>query len=564
MASIVTITLCCLACLSCVHALNNSNSTGTHETSAVFLDNDSCFGVCVYPTSVCERSQVLWGKRPQKAKKDRREADKIKGTYGFLARLLYYCTLVFSLFSRTHLWLVAGALAAALTYSGGAAIHACLLVWRGPNPYIENDSYVLYAILNSACLITVPLLNWSGTLRRLGQKTNSDVGTRTIVIYWAFLILIGYLCIWQQSTYGAGDDSTEYPDMSKVMCRPGTNAGLVAGSNGILQRRAIDAPFIQDNGCTDPCSLVNIPSIFRDPNELVLLKQSEALIWNGTLSGPKYQKAERLMTAENKAFNIDFYSLPFILVQGFIAALFGRRDPREIRDAIYIHLFMNMKHKSKRRALVRVQEGFMRILAALNYLIACAVVIVCVPLFIISTVAQELQIWTLQPEAESPYQVGQWSVWAYTALAILAALIARYHDKMICGIAIGCRAASHRILSCFSRRGQTRDAEPEHGVAEVTEMLSYDQTNHPKSTAEIASITAPPSTPSSASLCRGDQSKPTTNQRAPKTLKSFCKNFCHPLNQSGNGPIDELQNFFRWCKNPQEVSKHVERHPSRQ
>lgn len=124
------------------------------------------------------------------------------------------------------------------------------------------------------------------------------------------------------------------------MCRQEMHAGLLAYPKGTLHRRAIDATFIKDNGCTDPCNLVNIHSIIRNQNKLVLLKRSKALIWNGTLSGPKYQKAERLMTAENKAFNIDFYFLPFNLVQGFIVALFGRLDSQEIRDAIYIDLFI--------------------------------------------------------------------------------------------------------------------------------------------------------------------------------------------------------------------------------
>ena len=195
------IILCFAVLFSCVFAQNNSIYTNgvSSNASVVFLDDDAAFGVCVYPASVSP-ILLIYGNHITKA---------CKGTYSFLNRLLYYCTLIFSLFSRAHLWLVAGALAAALTYSGSAAVHACLLVWRGPNPYIENDSWVLYAILSSACLITVPLLNWSGTLRRLGAKaasirdpeathTQSDVATRTIVIYWAFLVLVGFISIWTQ------------------------------------------------------------------------------------------------------------------------------------------------------------------------------------------------------------------------------------------------------------------------------------------------------------------------------------------------------------------------------
>jgi len=49
---VATVSLCCFAYLSCVSALNNTNSTGTHQVSAVVLDNSTAFGVCVYPTSV--------------------------------------------------------------------------------------------------------------------------------------------------------------------------------------------------------------------------------------------------------------------------------------------------------------------------------------------------------------------------------------------------------------------------------------------------------------------------------------------------------------------------------
>ena len=47
-----------------------------------------------------------------------------KGNYGRWPRVLYYVTLLFALLARNHDWLIGGALAAALTYSGGAAIHA--------------------------------------------------------------------------------------------------------------------------------------------------------------------------------------------------------------------------------------------------------------------------------------------------------------------------------------------------------------------------------------------------------------------------------------------------------
>jgi len=449
-------------------------------------------------------------------------------------------------------------------------VHACLLVWRGPSPYIENDSWAIYAILNAACLITVPLLNWSGTLRRLGQKaaslkdpkarkTNGVVGTRAIVIYWAFLVLVGFISIWQYARYGEGDRNTEYPDMSKVMCNPGTNGSKFLSPNGTFHRRAIDSVFIQDNGCTDPCNLINIPSIFRKQNELTLLPHSQALLWNFTIPGPKYIQQEKLMTIENGAFSLDYWTLPFIVLQGFITACFGRRDPREIRDLIYISLCME-RPMSDRRWLRGTHEGAVRVLAGFNYLIACAVVLFCAPLFVVSIVAQELQLWHNQPDSENAYQVGQWSSWVYTALVILAALIARYHDNFI-GFICDCgRHVGHSFASCFTHHRKRRDHEPEHSFPSVTEKPLSDASTSSKVPDRPTSIQVMPSKRSST--LKQEDNKP--SRGVWKTaIRAYREGF-HPLNQTGNGPVDEMRNFSRWCRNPQEVSRMVIRHPTRQ
>ncbi|KAG8528893.1 uncharacterized protein KY384_006582 [Bacidia gigantensis] len=441
--------------LTHVQALNDTNATGTTDFSAVVLSDEAAFGVCVYPTS---------------------------GSYSFLSRILYYCTLVFSLFSRTHLWLVVGALASALTYSGAAAIHACLLTWRGPNPYIENDGWSLLTILTTASLITVPLLNWSGTLRRLGAKvaalkdgkkgghTQSEVGTRTIVVYWALLVLVGFICAWNQSYWGEGETNMEYPEMSKVMCRPGTNASMIRSHNGTLVRRAIDRNFIMQNGCSNPCDQIDIPSIFRQQQDLQLMSVTESLLWNGSYPSEGYKTAEKTIDAQNRLLKMYFYALPFILLQGFITMFFGRRDPREIRDLIYFKMYMERdgrhgdkceclhevgrKSKSRqkhechhevecqcdykcrlldgKRPPVRViQDWTARVVAFLSYIISVLMVIICPPFFVILVFLHEWGGYIEIPDAEMPKAVGQWSPWAVAGQAICAALIGKYHDKVM-------------------------------------------------------------------------------------------------------------------------------------
>lgn len=368
--------------------------------------------------------------------------------------------------------------------------------------------------------------------------------------------------MWQQTRYGETDLNNEYPDMAKVMCQLGTNASMLLSPNGTFHRRAIDNTFIQDNACTDPCNLINIPSIFRNQNDLTLLKHSQELLWNYTIPGPKYQRQEKIMTIESVNFSIDFWSLPFIVLQGFITALFGRRDPREIRDLIYIDLCMK-RQISRKRGIMRAQEGVVRVFAGLNYLIACAVVIFCAPFFIISVVSQEFQLWNNQPDSEKPYQVGQWSAWVYTALVVLAALIARYHDKVVGFIADGCRYCGKGLRGRFSHQDGPRAHEPEHGLAEIDEKTKASSDADRKS-GRRPSVEELPSNRSSPTHEKSQgQANPKELTNVLGIVKAGYNNGCQPLNQTGNGPFDEMRNFYRWCKNPQEVSRMVIRHPIR-
>lgn len=82
---------------------------------------------------------------------DRNQVDciyPISGQYGFLPRLLYYCLLLFAVLNRKQVWLIAGALASALTYSGTAAIHAFVIAKS--LPLQDLDCYGIYPIVSAA------------------------------------------------------------------------------------------------------------------------------------------------------------------------------------------------------------------------------------------------------------------------------------------------------------------------------------------------------------------------------------------------------------------------------
>ena len=52
---------------------------------------------------------------------------RLSGQYGLLPRLLHYILLVFVAIGRKHIWLITGAIAYVLTYSGTAVVHSFVL-----------------------------------------------------------------------------------------------------------------------------------------------------------------------------------------------------------------------------------------------------------------------------------------------------------------------------------------------------------------------------------------------------------------------------------------------------
>ncbi|RYP43613.1 hypothetical protein DL770_011555 [Monosporascus sp. CRB-9-2] len=110
----------------------------------------------------------------------------LSGLYTPLQRILFYLLLIYGVLGRRQRWLVAGALASAMSYGGAAAIHSILLVSRSKSPYtIDLDIYGVFAITSTGVLLTGPLLTLSTTLHRIEKEV------RTIIILWALLMVVG-------------------------------------------------------------------------------------------------------------------------------------------------------------------------------------------------------------------------------------------------------------------------------------------------------------------------------------------------------------------------------------
>ena len=161
--------------------------------------------------------------------------------------------------------------------------------------------------------------------------------------------------------------------MTQVICRPGTNASMFRSSDGSFHRRAIDQAFVKANGCNNPCDQIHKPSLFRQQSDLQLLDYKEALLWNGTLTAAKYNQVHKVIGAQNTFLEVKEWILLFVLLQGLITVCFGRRDPREIRDFIYIKLYME-RPLSERPSALAVQDWIARMVAFTSYVVAVLMV----------------------------------------------------------------------------------------------------------------------------------------------------------------------------------------------
>ncbi|KAI9671180.1 MAG: hypothetical protein M1817_003687 [Caeruleum heppii] len=412
----------------------------------------------------------------------------VSGNYGLLPRILYYCTLVFALLAHNHLWLVAGALASSLTYSGVAAIHACLLVWQGQG-LGEMDLDALTAILIPACLITVPLLNWSSTLRKLGAHTDrmmgragatpratprsssdaersvdrtfethtdqeaarraqrkakhaeeqSSAGTRTIVIYWAVLVTVGMLAVCLSTIFcttlpGVADkaicarlpvgNAPIEPTVESVICAAGTNTTVPI----------IEPDFVRHNNCTNPCQSDNFAALFRRIDALVLLDRTQAR----RATGNTFDFLDSRVSPKERKQNAFIYGMhistlagvPYAILQGLWAVCFGRREPQEVRDLLYLTFTSPRVLKHIRPSARPIWSGLIKWYCLIVYLGAVVVALICAPLFIMCIIANEFTL-SLDPASEPAYNIGQWSPFAVVGLVLVAALIGSYHHSVI-------------------------------------------------------------------------------------------------------------------------------------
>lgn len=151
----------------------------------------------------------------------------ISGQYGTIPRFLYYACLVFGVLGRKFPWLVAGALASAMTTSSTAVIHLIIITLsQGLEPAVQDlDLLAIFCLITTGSIIFFPALHFSSTLRE------SRAGP--LILWWGTLNGIGgALCCVVFLPYFAEDiQSTVAAEISCLAFGGSTNGTLLQSAS---------------------------------------------------------------------------------------------------------------------------------------------------------------------------------------------------------------------------------------------------------------------------------------------------------------------------------------------
>ena len=314
----------------------------------------------------------------------------------------------------------------------------CLTIWRGP-AHGELDVLAILTILSTSCIITVPLINWSATLRNIGkddidreQTGKFHASARILTILCGFLVAIWLLSIFASIFNKNSKWSVDnLAGVSTMTCSPASqildpSAGQIKGLKFLLTQEFIDA-----NNCTNPCAIPYFPPVlFRDDTPLRPWTVRDINNWAGVFDQSDSDRRKFKFIGGYVDFGL--WSLPYILCQGLWAVLVGRRSPAQARNHLYHFMTQTeikilgktIAIKGKKRLIF--QAWVAKYLALAGYLWAVFTFVICVPLLVVNMAAAELLMKTL-PEQEDLTSVGAWSPYASTVLVLIAAFIARFY-----------------------------------------------------------------------------------------------------------------------------------------
>jgi hypothetical protein len=326
----------------------------------------------------------------------------ISGSYGLLPRLLYYVTLVLAIFGRNQEWLVIGALASALTYSGTSALHAMSLCTSRKEVF-DLDISGTWAILSTGAVAYITFINWSTTLR------NSRA--RIVMICWGALIGLGIIFARTQ--------------LYDTQLSPGEPA-CHSSSGEFLSKpfQLLDRSF----NCTYQCFSVQKP--LREQSETVAIPRS---VLSGRFSRLSLIMVGPVMFAAYAAISWDTREhSPSQLWTRWVMSYLDPKHHAEITKSIYMaasnrwyggyFAFFGYVHRAK----WSVRKCLLSFLAVPWFALALALDLLCIPLMITNIILNEINlVGSHLPTNEPPFAIGQWGPIVGSLLVVIAAIINR-------------------------------------------------------------------------------------------------------------------------------------------
>ncbi|KAF7115505.1 hypothetical protein CNMCM5793_002463 [Aspergillus hiratsukae] len=320
----------------------------------------------------------------------------ISGQYALLQRVLYYTLLLFSIVSRKSPWLVAGALSAAMTYAGSAAVHATILAGISRNSLLDLDCLGIFAVVSVGSLVVTVFFHGSELLR--------ESPARPVFQYWGLLMVVGTICavVAMLRDYPSEERCT-----SVLSDATNTTEPILLTSTAQLGRM----PF----NCTYTC--FNTRQAFRDPSDIRVLRA-------GTVSSQRFR-----VLAASMCLSI-FLGAVVSLYRLLVTPRYYTKDELEriLRSANQTLAKSDLLPKQRRYAkqmrlmaeekLAGGQKHRPRLMTDVLS-IACVVVVVLNEVFI--HIGKEI------PASEPPYAVGQWGPWVAVIMALAGSAIVEYH-----------------------------------------------------------------------------------------------------------------------------------------
>ncbi|KAL2818015.1 hypothetical protein BJX63DRAFT_429346 [Aspergillus granulosus] len=320
----------------------------------------------------------------------------LSGFYAPLQRILFYILLSFAVIGRRQRWLVAGALASAMTYCGAAAIQSFFLLAKAKSSVVDLDIYGVFAVTSTGFMLTAPLLAWSTTL----QSAEREI--RMIISLWSMLIAVGAIL----ATAG-------------IHIRA-KGAGPACFAPAVNITSAVSVLYNASADCTYACFAEKHP-LFRSA--------SDTLAWENQLDPARDITAVFLPTTVASIPSAIIVWI-WIIRKGNTYLLrpppvFNRFELGWVGARLFGKQRQDRMVSSTKNPAQRVHCRHPKLVLAYQYYF----VLGSFGAFVVNLVLNEVRFRSL-PTNEMPYEVGQWGPWVGVGLILLAELLNQTMKRM--------------------------------------------------------------------------------------------------------------------------------------